>query len=168
MADLFKVYVEVNEDRLKALKKAPEIVERAFLVAADYYHTKILPQHFKKDAASRYDYARRSMDYLKRQGGKPALINSGRLRADMISRARFQATKTGITISMSARVLNLVPRMPENGLNHYVQLSNSTKGYPNIKRELKAMTEEEEQTIGEIIAAELDRAFNPDNSTKLP
>lgn len=81
------------------------------ITVADYWHEKILPQHFKKDAGGKYDYARRSSTYLKQKSGKPDLIFRG-------------------------------------------------KHFPNLKREIKSITQDEIAAVAAVVEAELARLYN--------
>jgi len=159
---LFRITVEVDERRLSQMRRAPELAQAALQAAADFWHTGILPEHFTGKAHARYGYAARSISYMKssKKRGKPDLVFSGSLARDLRARASFSQKSTSVELRMTARVLNLVPRMAENSTDIYVQQKGG-RGYPNLKREVKAIIDSEREQLAEVVAAELEKAFGP-------
>lgn len=159
----FTVYFEMDDTILRAMRKAPAAAERAMAAGADWWHSKILPEHFKKDAHGHYGYAERTKAYMKqaRKGTKPDMVYSGAMRRQLIGRYAFKyARGSGGQLTMSARALNFVPKMSNDDPSLYVKHSNTTKnGYPNMKREIKVITEDEHEAIGRIVQAELEGSF---------
>lgn len=161
---MLRVTVAVDDDRLKLMRRAPELAAAAVQAGAEYWHSGILPKHFRGGAASVYDYASRSLTYLKdrRKAGKPPLIFSGSLRRDLTARAQFKvAAGSSIELKMQARVLNFAPAMPANSLDSYVKHKNG-RGYPNLQREIKAVTDADQAAVAEVTQGELARSFDPD------
>lgn len=157
---LFSVTTEVNDDRLRAMRDAPELAEKALIAGADYWHTGILPKHFEKSAHSVYDYADRSKAHNKRKQGRPDLVFSGSLRRDLKAKASFQRVGQGVNLKMTARVLNFVPRMAENSLDRYVKHKKG-RGYPNLKREIKAQTPQDREDVASVVTSTLESLFAP-------
>lgn len=160
---MFRVSVEVADDRLKAMTAAPELSAAAIQAGADYWHTGILPKHFEAGAGAVYGYAARSITYLKdrRKSGKPSLVFSGSLRRDLKARAAFKTSgKTTVELKMTARVLNFVPNMAQNDQDYYVKHKNS-RGYPNLKREIKLMTDDEREAVAAVTTKQLALSFDP-------
>lgn len=158
---MFTTHVEVNEERLKQMTKAPELAAEAMQAGAEYWHSGVLPQHFKSGAGAKYGYAPRGIPYLNRRdkSGKPPLVFSGSLRNDIIQRAQFENRARGaVTLKMWARVLNLVPAMPENTDSLTVKLSD--RDYPNLKREIRVLLADEKEAIAKVITEELSRLFD--------
>lgn len=163
---LFRVTVAVDDERLKAMRKAPEAAAQAVQAGAMYWHTGILPEHFKPGNGAKYDYAERSPTYLKarNKAGKPLLVFSGSLRKDLSSRAAFKiGGALVVEMKMTARVLNFVPNMQENNPDKYVKHKNG-RGYPNLKREIKAITGAEYDAVSEVVTRGLEKSFNPPSS----
>lgn len=163
---MFTVSTAIDDERLKKLKRTPEIIQEAILVGAEYWHANILPQHFKKDASPRYGYAQRSKDYLRKKGTKPDLIMSGSLARDVKGRATFKTMRTAIELKMHARVLNLVPNMPQNSADHYVRIKSKDgmRNYPNLKREIKIVTAGEAEAVAKVVVAELERRLSSEQA----
>lgn len=163
---LFRVTTEVNDERLKAMKKVPEATAAALQAGADYWHTGILPLHFKSDAHGKYGYAARSRNYLKQRGkrGKPDLVFGGSMERDLTSRATFKQAGSFLELRMTARVLNFAPAMPQNTLDHYVKHKNG-RGYPNLKREVTVVIEGERETIATVVAGSLEKSFAAESTT---
>lgn len=158
---MFSVVSAIPDAFLAALKAAPDIAEKALGAAADYWHTGILPKHFEIGASQKYDYAPRGPKYLKdrKKRGKPPLVYSGSLRHDLKARAAIKTTgKTGVELKMFARVLNFA-RTLENSPDKYVKHKNGV-GYPNLKREIKAVTDEEREQIANVIQDQIVDAFD--------
>lgn len=157
---LFTVTTAVDEGRLKALKKAPELLIQALQDGADYWHSGVLPKHFAGGSHMKYGYAARTIGYLKARGGGPDLVQSGSLKRDVQARASITNTRESVSLKMFARVLNLAPTMPENSADLYVKHSNTKKlGYPNLKRELKLNLEDEREAVAQVVAQELEKYF---------
>ncbi len=160
---IFYVSVEVDDERLKQFKKAPELMQDALQKGAFYYHTGIFPRHFEAGAAGRYGFAPRSQAYLKKKGGgKPDLVNSGRMKADLLARAALRSSGKMVTLQLTSRVLNLCPNMPETSTDLYVKHNNkSANGYPNLKRELRQVTDDERELIATAVTFDLEKNFGP-------
>ncbi len=158
--------VEIPDELVRAMKRSPEIAAEALQKASNYWHEKILPKHFERGAAARYGYAKRSVRYLQRKqrhGNAPPLqFDASRpvMKNDLVARAQFKMTKNTVELKMFSRVLNLVPTLPENSMDHYVKQKGG-RSYPNLKREIKAITEDEREALATVIVAELERAFSP-------
>jgi len=171
-SSMFTVYTTVNEERLKQFRRSPEICLRAMQTGANYWHTGILPEHFKKPASAMYGYARRSTAYLKspKKGSKPDLVQSGSMRRELLARAEFRAMRTGVELRMHARILNVLPNMPQNSLDHFVRqkVGKKLRNYPNLKREIKVVTQVEAELIAQIVTAEIERLFNAQDTAYFP
>ena len=146
------------------MKRAPELANDAMLASAQYWQSGILPGHFKGGAGAKYGYARRSAAYLKRKGGKPSLVNSGSMRSDLVKRAAFKAAAGSVEVKMFARVLNLAPTMPQNSDDLYVHQRPKKKGgakvpYPNMKREVKIVLDEERETMATVAVDVLEKGL---------
>jgi hypothetical protein len=155
------VTVEVNDGPLKAMRAAPELAESALQSGADFWHKKILPRHFEKKAHDVYGYARRAINYLKNRakGQKPDLVFSGGMRRELGGFAAFRKSGKTLELKMTARALNFAPRMNENDESLYVQHKNG-RGYPNLKREIKAITDDERAEVAEVVTGVLGDAMN--------
>jgi len=165
---LLRLTVEVSDERLQAMREAKGNAEDALMAGAQYWHDGILPKHFDKSASSVYGYAPRARSYLKdpRKGQKPAMVFTGSLRADMLKRAAYQRVGSAVNLKMTARVLNFAPTMPENSGDLYVKHKRG-RGYPNLKREIKAFTEDEREMVAVVVAKDLERSFAPsENKSK--
>ncbi|MCL2647736.1 MAG: hypothetical protein FWD61_12120 [Phycisphaerales bacterium] len=168
---LFYATIVINPQLLNAIKSAPDIARTALDAAADYWHTKILPLHFARDAAEKYDYAPRTDRYLrqkrKRWGGRPDLMYSGSLRRDLTTKAAIKQMGSDrhvvVELRMWARVLNFVPNMNYDDTSKRVKHSNSTHiGYPNMKREIRAITPEENEALAAMITENMTYMLNRD------
>lgn len=149
------------------MKKAPDVAAAAMQAGAEYWHDGILPEHFKTGASAKYGYAPRAVNYLKSRGksGKPPLVFSGSMRKDLTSRAIYKQLAGGaIDVRMFARVLNLATNMPNNSPDLYVRHKNG-RGYPNTKREVKVLLEEEREAIADVCVKHLQAAFDPAGDT---
>jgi hypothetical protein len=161
---IFRVTVEVSDERMAALKRAPENTADAMEKGAMFWQSKLLPKHFEPGSAGKYGYAERSIKYLKSwpKAGKPPLVVSGSLRNDVRVAAFERGAGGQVTAKMTARVLNLVPNLPENSLDLYVKHKDKTKrGYPNLKRELKVVLDTEKEAIAGVVTGRLETLFNP-------
>jgi len=163
---LYSVTVEVSDERLKAIKDAPDATEKAMMAGADYWHSRILPEHFQRSAHAKYDYADRTRKYrMYRKRGRPDLVYSGAMASDLMSRASFQRVGQGVNLKMYARALNFAPSMPQNSSDHYV--THTSRGrkrrarYPNMKREIRAFNEADREAVAAVVAAELEHLFSP-------
>lgn len=158
----FSVLVGVSKYRLAQFRNAPEIVREATEVGLRYWHENILPDHFKAGTQAKYGYAPRSPSYLKQKRGKPLLVWKGSLRQELQEKQSYvYSAKTAVTLKMSARVLNLAPNMPQNTTDLYVKHKNG-RGYPNLKREVRVVTDEENAAIAEVIQAAIADRFGND------
>lgn len=160
---MFRVSIAVDDERLDAMKKAPELAGQAVQAGAEYWHSGTIPKHFARGAFQKYGYAERNINYLKdpRKAGKPALVFSGSLRGDIIRQAAFkQLGKGSVETKMWARVLNLVPNMPQNSEDYFVRQS-SGKSYPNMKREIKILLLDEHEAIAAVVVKQLEEVFDP-------
>ncbi len=161
---IFRVTTAIDDDRLKAMRRAPENAQAALTAGAVYWHTGLLPEHFKPGAGGKYDYAPRSFTYLKsrEKAGKPLLVLSGSLRRDVKSNVTIKPTaKTSVAVNMKARVLNLAPNMPQDTADLFIKHRSKRRGYPNLKRELKAILPEERAAIATVIKTDLAQRFDP-------
>lgn len=150
-SQMFTVTTTVNDQVFDLMKRTPEVAEAAKLASAKYWHNGILPEHFKAGVQSRYGYAPRSHSYQRSQHrGKPLLVLSGSLRNDLTRAAQFKTIGGSATeLKMFSRVLNLAPTMPQNSDDLYVKRK-GTRGYPNLKREIKVITADENESISEV------------------
>lgn len=162
---VFRVTLAISDVRLQQMAEAPSLAAEAMQAGADYWHSKILPRHFDKDARGRYGYAPRSRYYSrnKAKGQKPDLVFSGSLRRDLRARAAYVIGKGSVELKMTARVLNFVPNMPQNSADLYVKQRNG-KGYPNMKREIKEITDEERAVIAAVVKAKLTELFGSERA----
>jgi hypothetical protein len=157
---IFSVTVEVSDERLRQLKKAPEVVEKALEAAADWWRTGILPGHFERGAAAKYGYAPRSKAYVKKYPNANPLVRTGAMKADLLARAALRMQ--GRTLTMQANRLNFCPRMGDNDQDLYVTHSNrKANGYPNMKREIRLVTDAEREQLANIMAAEIEKGLAP-------
>jgi hypothetical protein len=163
---MFRVTVALDDERLAVFRKAPDLCMKALQAGADHWHTKILPRHFNSEAHGKYDYAQRSRDYLKSKHGVPDLVSSGSLRRDLKSTASFVEGGSVMELRMHARVLNFAPAMPENSFDRYVTQRKAGRGvgYPNMKREIKAITDDEREAVAQVVAGVLDAYMNASGS----
>lgn len=164
---MFRITVSVDDARLKAMRRAPELAQQALAAGAEYWHSGILPRHFEIGASAKYGYAPRGSKYLKdrKKQGKPPLVYSGSMRRDL---KKFSAIKSGssnVELRMSARVLNFAPAMPQQSSDLFVK-HKSGHGYPNTKREIKLITEEEREAVATVVAADLARSLDPSQSNQ--
>lgn len=160
---MLRVTVAIDGERLKQMRRAPELAAQAVQAGADYWHSGILPRHFRSGAAATYGYAKRSLTYLRdpRKAGKPPLIFSGSLRNDLSAGAAFKQTAGGsVALTMRARILNLAPAMAENNLDDYVKHKHG-RGYPNLKKEVKAITDDEREQVAVVVTRDLERSLDP-------
>lgn len=160
---LFSVTTAVDAARLRQMRRAPDLAAAAMRAGAEYWHDHVLPRHFQSGAHAKYGYALRAMNYLKnrRKTGKPDLVFSGTLRHDLAAAAAYrQAAQGSVELRLAARVLNLAPTMPQHSGDLYVRHKNG-RGYPNLKREIKAITDAEREAVAEVVKAELERSMAP-------
>lgn len=151
------VTTEIDDQLLDSLKKTPEILQKATADGASYWHYGILPGHFEKQASFKYGYAQRSKNYLKKpgKGTKPDLVFSGAMRRELIANRAITTTGTGAKLRMWARAFNLAPAMPENSQDAYVKQyarKGRLRAYPNLKREVKAITDQEREAVSQVVA----------------
>jgi hypothetical protein len=153
---IFGFTTEISDELLDRLGKQPEILQKANAAGATYWHSGILPQHFEASAHGKYHYATRASKYLKSRGkqGKPDLVFSGSMKQEMLSFLQVTATATGAQAKLRARVLNVVPNMAENDQNYYVRQTlkrGGTRPYPNLKREVKVILDDEREAVAEVV-----------------
>lgn len=146
---LFSVVLVFNENFLKALKRAPEILQEGVMKAAQYWHARMLPKHFTRGAGKKYGYGDRSRSYMKRKGNKPHMVFSGALERQSTSNAEFKPSRTGVATKMRARSLNFVPNTAHSSAMQ-VRLSDG-RMYPNIKREMKIVIVDERVQLANIV-----------------
>jgi len=167
---LFRVTTEVSDDLLKAMKSAPDLARAAIMDGAKNWHDDILDkQHFIRSAHDRYDYAKRSLKYIKRKKGLPDLYFTGGLKSDLNRNAIYiPASNVGVSVRMYARVFNLIKgNMPEKNPDKYIMVGprktsrgKTRKAYPNLKREIHRFDEADRQETADVVHASLDKEFN--------
>jgi len=172
---IFSVAVEVDDDRLAQMKKAPELTQKAMQHGADFWHGKIFPGHFDPPAHGKYGYADRSFKYRKSKHGIPDLVKTGSMKRDLTSAARYRLMGSGATLEMKmwARVLNFSPVAAggENSQDLYAPMKPKKRGggprapYPNMRRELKIVLEDEREAIAVEMANKLEESFGPTGAT---
>lgn len=150
-AGAYTVTVEIPDELLAILKGDKDITEKALMAGAEYWRTGILPGHFKEGAAATYGYAPRVTAALKAQRGKPDLVSSYSLKNDITRNAIYTPSRNSIKLKMWARVLNLVPNMAENNPSITVR-QRSGRQYPNLKREIKAVTMDDRESVAQVVA----------------
>lgn len=155
---LFRITVAVDDKMLETMRRCPDLTMKAMQEGADYWHTGILPKHFEPSGHSSYGYATRSRNYLKSKHGKPDLVNAGSLRRDLKAKVAFRDAGKVLEMKMFARVLNFCPTMPENSDDKYVKHKKG-RGYPNLKREIKAITDEETKAVAAVVTNRLEMYF---------
>lgn len=168
---MFRVYVTVDDDRLRAMRRAPEAAEESLREGAAFWHSKIFPKHFLPPAANRYGYAARSATYMKQRAGKsgpakagkPALVFTGVMREQLTRAASFQKSGKSVALKMSARVLNFV-KLPENSDQPKVS-QRGGRLYPNMKKEIKAITDDEQDAVSQVVATVLSKKLDPSGTT---
>ncbi len=161
---IFRVTVAISDVRLQQMKDAPSLANQALQAGADWWHSNVLPAHFRKDAHGRYGYAERARAYLKQKRGKPDLVYSNSMARDLKGRAAFKQIAGGaVELKMTARVLNFVPNMAQDNQDLYVKHKNG-RGYPNLKREVKAITPEEKESVAQVIVRQLEELFGPERA----
>jgi len=149
----------------------------ALRAGAEYWHTGIVPagmtskpggilaDHFEAGVQSKYGYAPRSPSYLKQKGGRPSLVFNGSLRRDLkVSPAYIIGARNAIVLNMRARIFNLVPNLPQNSEDLYVKHKNG-RGYPNLKREIRVVTDDEREMIAKVVQVKLVELFGSDPQT---
>lgn len=165
---MFACTTVVDDTMLQAMKECKGNAEFALQAGAEFWHSGILPKHFVKGAGAEYGYAPRSSSYLKQSGkrGKPALVFSGSMRRELLGRSAIQRVGSSVNLKMYARALNLAPSMPENSDD--LKIRHKKRGlYPNLKREIKAMTPDDKERVASVVAAELEFLFRPTDHAKL-
>lgn len=159
---LFAVTTVVDEGQLQRLKDAPELVRETMEKAAFHWHGQILPDHFTRAAHGRYGYAERSEFYLKRKGSNPDLMRSGAMKSELLAKAAAKKKgASGVELRMTARALNFVPNS-SNPFDVKI-LRSDNKHYPNMKRELREVTDEEQKQIANIVSTNLAAALSGEN-----
>jgi hypothetical protein len=151
---IFGFETVISDELLDRLRKQPEILQTANAAGARHWHTHILPRHFEPAAHGKYGYAPREPRYVKSKHGKPDLVNTGSMKQEMLSFLQITATATGAQAKLRARTLNLVPNMQENDQNYFVTQrlkKGGTRPYPNLKREVKIVLDEEREAIAEVV-----------------
>jgi len=160
---MFRVSLTVNDELLASMNNVPEIAERALLRAAQHWQEKVLPEHFKHGAAGKYGYVQRTVKYVKQNHGKPYLVHSGSMARDLKARAAFTTRKDAIEVRMFARVLNFAPSMPQNDdrlkVSHSRKSGKAGADYPNTKREIKVILDDEREALAVMVVRELEIAF---------
>ena len=164
---IFSVTTEVDDTLLEKMRQSPDLASQANAEGAKYFHSKLLPQHFKSGAFAKYGYARRGVKYVKSKRGIPNLISppssghSGSMRRELLAMSSYRRTR-GVELRMSARVLNLAPSMPQNSDAMKVKQPGK-KGhvYPNMKREIKVVTPDEKKDIALVVRAKLNQLYAP-------
>lgn len=155
---LWTISVEIDKKRIASLGKAKEHVQEAVTEVADKWHKSMLPDHFKRGAHGRYGYAGRSRSYSKRKRGKPDLVKTGTMRRQLQSSVLRTRSSRKVRLRMHARALNFVT-MPQNSPNKYVRMKDGRK-YPNMKREIKVVTEEEREQMAAMAAEILEDSLS--------
>lgn len=161
---LFRAVFEVDDALYKNMQRSPELAEQATMAGAMFWHDGVLKRHFDKDARGRYGYEPRSGSYPhdNRKGYKPDLVYSGSLRHDMLTRATYRAVGKTIEARMYGRVFNFLPNLPQNTDAKTVRLKDG-KGYPNLKREIRVVTQEEAENVAQVVADDFAARFKAKN-----
>ncbi len=139
-----------------------KLTRPAMLEAIELWHNKFLPGHFRPGASQKYNYSKRAISTMNRKEGIARtgrrdallpLVHSGRMRREVSRVIRVSALKTG----KRAHGVMSGPR----------QLSIRRPGYPDLQRELTAITREEAQQLAEFTAANIVERIkaNQDHST---
>lgn len=158
-SQLFAVTVAVDDERLRALKRTPLLIQEAMGQAADLWHSEMLPEHFKRGARGKYGYAKRSKRHERKQRkrGQSDLVYTGAMRSELKSYRIVPLGKSSIRLKMHARVLNLVP-LPQDSFVHRVTRADGSS-YPNMKREIKVVLPEEREQLAEHVAYLLEDSY---------
>lgn len=150
---IFSVTSEVSDEHLKMLRKAPEFVREVYESAALDWHANTLPKHFERSAHGRYGYVERTKGYLKTKGSSPDLQSpvksghSGAMKAELTGKAQVRKLGVaGVSLKMTARALNFAGSDAVTSLALKVKNSAGNM-YPNMHREIREVTAEEEQGI---------------------
>ena len=158
---MFRVTVVADTRHLKAMGECKELANDGFMAGTRWWHDGILPRHFKPEAHFRYGYADRAWSYVKQKGGKPDMVLSGSMRDDLTTRATYQQSSNGVKLRMFARVLNLVPNIPDNSDELKIR-HRGNKRFPNLKREVKVVNKDEREIISTVVAATIEAGLTPE------
>lgn len=162
---IFAVTTEVDDQLLKSLRSTPEILQKATAEGAAYWHTGILPAHFEASAHSRYNYAQRAKNYLlqRRKKGRPDLVCRGDMRRELLHNRQIITTAAGAKLKMTARVLNLVGAANDNPDSYVTHTARNghTRTYPNLKREIKSITDDERESVAHVVATAIESEIHP-------
>lgn len=162
---LFSVMTTVDDSKMKALKRAPELVQATMEAAAFHWHTGILPDHFTRAAHGKYGYAERAFQTLRQKGANPDLVKTGAMKAQLLAKASAKKKGAGVELKLTARALNFVPN---TGNPFDVRIKRGSGAYPNMKREIREVTDQEQTELANMISTNLAAALSgSDDGSKM-
>lgn len=161
MAPLYKITITEERPAKVSQRRWREINRRAFLTAGQMWHAEMLPEHFKRDARTKYNHQPRKERYLRRKqflgrtgrvkyGGQVDNVFTGLLEETVRRFAEIRAFPSRASLRMAGtRYMTLRPRGAQ----------------PDKMAELKTVTAQEQRTIAERmekqVADELNRLRAP-------
>jgi hypothetical protein len=91
----------------RALKRGfGKVIKESLQEAGMLWHRRYLPDHFRRGAASKYGYQKRTADYMKRKarrkGHQAPLVFSGDLKRTVTRTAHVGGTSKQVKVSMPA------------------------------------------------------------------
>jgi hypothetical protein len=152
---MMKLHIEFPEPLMKAMKEMPDGVGEVMLEVGKTWHESMLAPHFERGAHGRYGYAERSHSYLKspKKRGKPDLVFSGDMQREMTGSAQFRQGSKMATVTFRARTLNFCPNIANSNDSEYVphirKRDNKTIQYPNLKREVRIVLDDEMEKLAQ-------------------
>ena len=154
---IFGIQIEIDSTLRNAMTRAPAVAAGILTQVALEWHGNTAKKHFEKSARSKYGYADRGFKYLRRgrKKNKPDLVYTGAMRNEILHRATVVQSRTGAVLKMSARALNFVGA----GEKTADRVSVNGHSYPNLKKEVKAITAEEMRQITARTVQLLEKAF---------
>lgn len=144
------------------VKQFKQIVRESLVHIAQFWHTKILPQHFMPHAAAKYGYKRRSGRWVKRKAalakhgvgvgdGRQDLVFRGMLKQHVTTMATIRASATRATLSMRGRA--------------FVQINLKSSKQPDYRTEITKHSPDETARLHrlqtEFIRSRLDALRDP-------
>lgn len=172
----------------RTLKRDVREAQRVgFAAAAERWHSNTLPRHFDSGASMRYGYAPRTPRYDRRKmrvkGHRQPLVWSGTLMRSALRSARISATPTGAVVRFGAgtQAINFAGReawlstakkvtqmrtvadydmmTPGLTMRQRRRMVRKPVAYPNLPRELTAITEAETADFARFLEREVARTL---------
>lgn len=132
------------------------ILTQSNRTVVEYWHRKIIPQHFEPSARSRYHYQQRKSSYraIKRQlaAGEPVYVRGVQLPAETIIKGGTVDVVRGGSAERQAEQWVPIAATPAKAVArlrvpHYVKETQRNNGRPHLASEIKRLTHDDKRRM---------------------